>query len=58
MRRFNFVAMLLWIIPGIPISILLRNSIAWIVFLSVYAIITTHLAAWRADVPNPPGGNP
>ena len=39
----------LWVFPGIPISILLRNSVAWIVFLSVYAIIVAHLIEWRQE---------
>jgi len=43
----------LWIFPGIPISIYLRNSIAWVVFLSVYAIIIAHLIEWRQEA-NPP----
>lgn len=51
-RRFNFYAMLAWIVPGIPLSYVLRNSVPWLVFLSVYAIITTHMTGWRADVPN------
>jgi hypothetical protein len=52
MRRFNFWAMLLWIFPGVPISFVLKDSVPWVVFLSVYAIIATHMAGWRADVPD------
>jgi hypothetical protein len=52
MRRFNFWAMVFWIVPGIPVSFYLRSSLPWIVFLSVYAIIATHMAGWRADVPD------
>jgi VanZ family protein len=51
-RRINFWLMVLWIFPGLPISFALRNSVPWIVFLSVYAIIATHNAGWRADVPD------
>jgi hypothetical protein len=43
----------LWIFPGIPISIYLRNSIAWVVFLSVYAIIVAHLIEWRQEASPP-----
>ena len=39
----------LWLFPGIPVSIYLRNSVAWIVFLSVYAIIIAHLIEWRQE---------
>lgn len=52
MRRFNFWAMCLWVFPGLPISFVLRSSVPWVVFLSVYAIIATHMAGWRADVPD------
>jgi hypothetical protein len=52
MRRFNFWAMILWCFPGIPISYYLKNSVPWVVFLSVYAIIATHMTGWRADVPD------
>jgi hypothetical protein len=53
MRRFNKWATLLWVFPGIPISFVLRDSVPWVVFLSVYAYacIISHLAAWRADEP-------
>lgn len=34
----------------IPLSFLWRNSLIWIVFMSHYAIVASHLAAWRADV--------
>jgi hypothetical protein len=44
----------LWIFPGIPLSIYLRNSIAWVVFLSVYAIIIAHLIEWRQEANPPP----
>jgi len=35
-----------WIFPGIPISFILRESVPYLVFLSVYAIITGH---WGAE---------
>lgn len=38
----------LWVFPGIPISIVLRESIAYLTFLSVYAIIASHWAAEEA----------
>lgn len=40
----------LWIMPGIPISYMLRNSIAYLVFLSVYAIATGHWSAEQAGI--------
>jgi hypothetical protein len=31
-----------WVFPGIPISMILRESIPFLVFVSVYAIIVGH----------------
>jgi hypothetical protein len=41
---------LLWIVPGLPISYVLRDSVPWVVFMSAYAIIGTHWAAWQAGI--------
>jgi hypothetical protein len=49
MRRLNKWLFFIWIFPGIPVSIYLRNSIAWVVFLSVYAIVVAHLIEWRQE---------
>lgn len=38
----------LWIFPGIPVSIYLRESIAYLTFLSVYAVIASHWAGEEA----------
>jgi len=34
------------------VSFVLRQSVPWVVFLSVYAIIATHWAGWSAERPN------
>jgi hypothetical protein len=49
MKRINKWLFWFWIFPGVPISIWLRNSVAWVVFLSVYAIIIAHLIEWRQE---------
>lgn len=49
LRVMNKMLFWLWIFPGIPISIYLRNSVARVVFLSVYAIIVAHLIEWRQE---------
>lgn len=51
MRRIHFWLMVLWFVPGIPISIYLRYSVPWLVFLSVYAILATHWTGWSAERP-------
>jgi hypothetical protein len=38
----------LWVFPGIPISLVLRQSIPYLVFLSVYAIIVGHWGGEQA----------
>ena len=45
---------MLWICPGLPVSYYLKQSVPWVVFMSAYAIIASHLAGWRADVPIEP----
>jgi hypothetical protein len=52
LKTANKWAFFLWIFPGIPVSIYLRNSIAWVVFLSVYAIVIAHLIEWRQEEEN------
>jgi hypothetical protein len=49
MRALNKWLFWLWVFPGIPVSIYLRNSVAWVVFLSVYAIIVAHLIELRQE---------
>jgi hypothetical protein len=49
LRVMNKWLFWLWVCPGVPISIYLRNSVAWVVFLSVYAIIVAHLIEWRQE---------
>ena len=49
LRVMNKWLFWLWVFPGIPVSIYLRNSIAWVVFLSVYAIVIAHLIEWRQE---------
>lgn len=48
-QRIHFWLIILWFMPGLPISYFLRESIAWLVFLSVYAIIASHWAGWSAE---------
>jgi hypothetical protein len=51
MRKIHFALLVFWVFPGLPISWLLKNSVPWVVFLSVYAIIATHWAGWSAERP-------
>jgi hypothetical protein len=51
-RRIHLAALILWLVVGLPVSYMLRNSIAWIVFLSVYAIVVGHWSGWSAERPS------
>jgi hypothetical protein len=51
-RRTNAILTIIWIGPGAVLSYLLRDSVPWVVMMSWYAIVVSHVAAWRADVPN------
>lgn len=48
MRKFNGWATLIWFILAFPICIFLSESVAFLVFISVYAVVTGHLSAWQA----------
>lgn len=48
-RRVHFWMMALWIVVGIPVSYFLRQSLVWLVVLSVYAIVAAHAAGWSAE---------
>jgi hypothetical protein len=50
-RKIHLALMGLWIVPGIPVSFWLRQSVPWLVFLSVYAIIVGHWSGWSAERP-------
>ena len=43
-RRLKWI----WIFPGVPIAFVLRQSVPFIVFMSVYAIIVGHWSAEEA----------
>jgi predicted alpha/beta hydrolase len=50
-RRIHLALLTLWTVVGIPVSWYLKESVPWLVFLSVYAIIVSHAAGWSAERP-------
>ena len=50
-RIVHLSALSLWLGVGLPVSYMLRQSIAWLVFLSVYAIVVGHWSAYSAETP-------
>ncbi len=56
-RRINKWLTFIWMGPGLIVSFMLMDSVPWVVGMSWYAIVVSHLAAWRADEPtNMDGG--
>ncbi len=47
-RRFHGWATVVWFFLAVPICLLLSNSLAVVVWLSVYAIVVGHFSAWQA----------
>jgi hypothetical protein len=50
-RRVHLSLLIGWLVVGLPVSFVLRDSIAWLVFLSVYAIVVGHWSGWSAERP-------
>jgi hypothetical protein len=50
-RKIHLTLMILWVIPGLPVSWYLRESVPWLVFISVYAVIVGHWSGWSAERP-------
>lgn len=48
MQKVNGWLTLIWFAAAVPICIFLANSVPFLVFISVYAVVTGHLASWQA----------
>jgi len=48
MRKVNGWAAIVWLIAAVPICIWLASSVPFLVFISVYAVVTGHWSAWQA----------
>lgn len=51
-RRVHLTLLIAWVVVGLPVSYLLRNSVPWLVVLSVYAIVVGHWSGWSAERPS------
>lgn len=49
MRKLNGWLTLLWFVAAFPICIFLAESVPFLVFISVYAVVTGHLSTWAAS---------
>jgi hypothetical protein len=47
--RFHLAATLFWAALAIPTLLWWRSSIMWVAFMSLYANVASHWAAWQAS---------
>jgi hypothetical protein len=48
MRTLNGWLTIIWFVAAFPICIFLSESVPFLVFISVYAVVTGHWATWQA----------
>lgn len=49
MRKLNGWLTVVWFVAAFPICIWLSDSVPFLVFISVYAVVTGHWATWQAS---------
>jgi hypothetical protein len=49
MRQLNGWLAVIWFIAAFPICIFLSTSVPFLVFISVYAVVTGHWSTWQAS---------
>lgn len=49
MRKINGWLTIIWFVAAFPICIWLSQSVPFLVFISVYAVVTGHLSTWQAS---------
>lgn len=52
MRCLHFWMLCLTVVPGVPIAWVLRDSVAWVVLVSMVTWSATHLSGWSAERPS------
>lgn len=48
MRKLNGWLALIWLAASLPICIFLASSVPFLVFVSVYAVVTGHWSTWQS----------
>lgn len=46
--RLHALLMGVWLLLGLPTLLWWTNSLPWLVWMSLYAIVAGHFAAWQA----------
>lgn len=49
MRKLNGWLAVIWFVAAFPICIFLAKSVPFLVFISVYAVVTGHWSTWQAS---------
>jgi hypothetical protein len=47
LRRFHAVATLIWLTLAVPSILWWKDSLLWIILLSVWANVASHFSAWQ-----------
>lgn len=47
-KKINGWLTVIWFVAAIPICIFLATSVPFLVFISVYAVVTGHLSTWQS----------
>ena len=47
-RTFHLVMIFVWIGLAVPSILLWSESLLWVIFISLYANIVSHMGAWQA----------
>lgn len=47
-RKVNGWLTVVWFVAALPICLFLANSVPFLVFISVYAVVTGHLSTWQS----------
>jgi len=48
LRSFHKWATVVWFVAALPICVFLSSSIPFLVFISVYAVVSGHWSSWQA----------
>lgn len=48
LRKFHGIATLVWAALVVPTILWWRESVPWLVFMSIYTVIVDHAGAWQA----------
>lgn len=48
LRRLHAALTVVWLLLGVPTLLWWTRSLPWLVWMSLYAIVASHWAAWQA----------